>query len=435
MKRIIAMISAAVGIFTANAQSLTLKECLDRGLENNYQIRIARTDEQVSANNDSWAGAGGMPSVDLSAGYSGNMYSRNMTDQSGSVTATRDVLDHTLSASVGASWTVFNGFKVQATRDRLRELHAQGELRTRMAIEDLVADMVAAYYNLVRQTIRMANLNYSVELSRERVRIVQERYNIGNNSRLDLKQAQVYLNADSAASLKQRESLTSAMIAMQRLMGESVFQNYEIEDSTIILLPARNYFSLYTDVMDNNLSLIKAESDTRLAQEEMRSVNSRNYPYLRLSAGYGYSHNIYGSGATSGRDNWGPDFGATIGMNLIDGKHQTERKNAKLEIVSSVLSMEDVTVNLMSQLTDLWQAYENNMQLVNLERQNLLTAQETHQIACERYLIGDLSGIEMREAQETLLDAEESLLQAEYDAKICEISLLQISGHVMEYMK
>ena len=50
-------------------------------------------------------------------------------------------------------------------------------------------------------------------------------------------------------------------------------------------------------------------------------------------------------------------------------------------------------------------------------------------------MLGDLAGIEIREAQNSLLDAEERILVAEYDTKICEISLRQLSGSIMEYIE
>jgi outer membrane protein TolC len=92
-------------------------------------------------------------------------------------------------------------------------------------------------------------------------------------------------------------------------------------------------------------------------------------------------------------------------------------------------------LHLRANLDDFWQAYRNNLLLLELQKQNLKTAQETMEIAQERYMLGNLSGIEMREAQKSLLDAEESLLQVEYDIKICEISLLQISGRILKYME
>mgnify|MGYP003461440044 FL=1 len=73
--------------------------------------------------------------------------------------------------------------------------------------------------------------------------------------------------------------------------------------------------------------------------------------------------------------------------------------------------------------------------MLKLERENLTAAIENHEIASERYMLGNLSGIEMREAQKSLLDAEERILAAEYDTKICEISLLQLRGRIFEYLK
>ena len=89
----------------------------------------------------------------------------------------------------------------------------------------------------------------------------------------------------------------------------------------------------------------------------------------------------------------------------------------------------------MADLATFWQAYTNNLEVINLEQQNLVAAKENYEIAMERYLLGDLPGIEMREAQKSLLDAEERILTAEYNTKLCEISLMQISGNILEYLK
>lgn len=99
------------------------------------------------------------------------------------------------------------------------------------------------------------------------------------------------------------------------------------------------------------------------------------------------------------------------------------------------MEREQLEQALRADLSNLWQAYQNNLQMLNLERQNLVAAKENHEIAMERYMLGNLSGIEMREAQKSLLDAEERILSAEYDTKLCEISLLQISGKVARYME
>jgi hypothetical protein len=62
-------------------------------------------------------------------------------------------------------------------------------------------------------------------------------------------------------------------------------------------------------------------------------------------------------------------------------------------------------------------------------------AHNNYSIAMERYRLGDLPGIELREAQNSLLAAEERLLQAAYNTKLCEISLLQLSGQLPVYLQ
>ena len=419
------------------AQIMTLKDCLEEGISESYQIKLVNISEEKTANNDSWIYAGGSPTLSATGSYSGSLSSNDATLASdGSTVSNRNVLDHTLSAQLRAEWTVFDGFSIQATRNRLEELHNQGTIQTRVAIEDYIATLTTEYYNLVRQTIHLKNLEYAASLSKERLRISSERYDMGGNSRLEMQQAQVYFNSDSAKSLKQHESVASANIRINRLMSNQDLRTVHVAaDTAINLLTGLDYESLYEDMIKTNASLLRAESNRTLAQLDRRAVQARNYPYIRLNASYGLTHNIYGNSTYTERTNWGPSFGATMGINLITGKQRVQERNARLDELTADITIDQLELQLRANLDDFWQAYQNNLMLLELQEQNLKTAQETMEIAQERYMLGNLSGLEMREAQKSLLDAEESLLQVQYDTKVCEISLLQISGRIMQYLE
>lgn len=420
---------------TAAAQPLSLKDCITRGLARNYDLRIVRNEAQAAANNATKAHAGYLPTLTAQGGYDASLDSRNTRLRSGGTERERNIASHGGSAGVFAEWTLFDGFKIQTNLQRLRELKAQSETRTRTAIEDYVADVVAEYYNLVQQRIRMRNLRYAVSLSNERLRIVQERWLIGDNSRLDLQQAQVDFNADSAQSLKQREVITSARIRLNELMAENkVNGKLRVRDTVIAVNEHLNFDSLWAATLRTNSRLIQAAQNRTLAEIDLKSVKSRDYPYVRLNGNYGYDYNHYGSGGNRARHNWGGSVGVTVGMKLFDGNRRRERANAQLDIANAELAEQNVMLALKADLSDLWQAYQNNWRLLNLEKENLVTAQENHFIACERYMLGDLPGIEMREAQKSLLDAEERILVAQYNTKVCEISLMQISGGIMHYL-
>ena len=396
----------------------TLADFIATGLENNYNLKITRNEEAIRANNATAANAGYLPTVNATVGYSGTLDTGE------------GQLGHGLQAGVNAEWTLFDGFKIQATYSKLQELKRQGATRTRLSIEDYVATLTAEYYNLIQQKIRMRNLNNAVKLSKERLRIVLERYSIGSASRLDLQQAQVDFNADSAQSLKQHELMATSRIRLYELMAVKDMQTpLMLNDSAIEVDATLMHDSLLEATMQLNAELLNKKHDIRLAELDYKATMSRDYPYIKLNAGYNYQHTIDGNGRG------GMDFGVKVGYNIFDGKRTSQKRNARLNIENADLARMQLEQSLRSDLADLWQAYKNNLRLLSLERENLITAKENHYIAHERYMLGSLSGIEMREAQQSLLDAEERILEAQYNTKLCEISLRQISGDIMKYLE
>ena len=432
---VITLCCAAVGLHAQ--QHHTLKSCLETGLEKNYSIRLVRNQEQISKNNATIANAGYLPTLDLSAKYSGTVdNTETKARATGETTTTDGVFDQTINAGLNLNWTLFDGFKIQANYSRLKELERQGETLTRIAIEDFIANMTAEYYNYIQQQIRLKNFRYAMSLSKERLRIVEERYIVGNFSRLDLQQARVDYNADRAQYMKQQESVKTSLIRLNELMAnENMTQSIAINDSIIDLNTLLSFDELWQSTLANNASLLKSEQNKNLAALEMKTVKSRNFPYLKVNAGYGYTLNKYDISSTMQRDNLGLNFGVTMGFNLFDGNRKREIKNARIAIENAQLQQDDMRQTLKADLNNLWQAYQNNIEMLELERENLISAIENHEIASERYMLGNLSGIEMREAQKSLLDAEERILSAEYDTKMCEISLLQLSGKITKYLE
>ena len=436
-KTIIAIIICCAAGNLPAQQHYTLKSCLETGLEKNYSIRMVRNEEQVSKNNATLGNAGYLPTLDLSAGFSGNVNdTETETRSTGEKTKTTGVFDKTLNAGLNLNWTIFDGFKIQANYARLKELELQGETQTRIAIEDFIAELTAEYYNYIQQEIRLKNFRYAMSLSKERLRIVEERYIVGNFSRLDLQQARVDYNADRAQHMKQQEAVKSSRIRLNELMAnDDMTHEITVNDSIIDLNTLLSYDDLWQSTLANNASLLKSEQNKKLASLEMKAVKSRNFPYLKVNAGYGYTLNKYEINANSRRDNLGFNFGVTMGFNLFDGNRRREIKNARIAIENAKLEQDDMRQTLKADLSNLWQAYQNNIEMLKLERENLIAAVENHEIASERYMLGNLSGIEMREAQKSLLDAEERILSAEYDTKMCEISLLQLSGKITKYLE
>lgn len=416
---------------------LDLREGLRIGLENNYDLRISRNERQIAGNNVTLGNAGFLPNIGASSGTS---FRNNNSDQfpadGSDGVGVRNSNTLTLDAGVDLNWTIFEGFSVQTNYQRLQELKTIGELNAQLAVENFIADFSAEYYNYIQQTVRLQNLRHAVDLSRERLRIVEARYQIGSLSRLDLQQAKVYFNTDSSQLIQQYEVLHASRIRLNEMMGVDDIEQPLVAIDTIIQYNTMlSRSALSDDMMKLNTPLLLTEKRKILGELDAKTLQSRNYPYLRFNAGYGFTRFDYNKGNWDKQRTWGPHLGFTLGYTIFDGfNRKRERKNAQLTVENRQLEIERYRLSLQSDFSNMWMAYQNNVLLTDLEKESLENARINYEIAMDRYRLGDLSGLELREAQNSLLEAEQRLITAQYRTKLYEISLMQISGRIGEYL-
>lgn len=422
-------------VFSQEQVVYDLEECIKTGLQRNFSLLITRNSESIARNNFTIGNAGFLPSIDINGRHSGTINDTRQNLSDGSQNFSDDIHNTTSSAGVALDMTIFNGFSVQTTYRKLNELKQIGELNTQMAIENLLADIISGYYNFVQQIELLNNLKYAVTLSRERLRIDEDRYLLGSSSKLQVLQSRVYLNADSSRLSRQYEVVRAAGIRLNELMAiEDLSISFVSKDTSITVNPELLYEKLLEETRRQNTTLKIAAKNKTISEYDHRIIASRSYPYLVATSGYNFSYNTYSAGNFNNQQTNGMSYGLTLGMNIFDGFNQRRNlRNSSIDVQNKELRYLEIEQGIKADLITLFSAYSNYLRLITLETQNLQTATENLDIAMERYRLGNLSGIELREVQKSLLDARESLLSVEYLAKLSEISLLLISGRIMDY--
>jgi adhesin transport system outer membrane protein len=413
-----------------------IERCIQTGLEHNFNLRVVHNNEAIADNNYSKGNAGMLPVVTLSNRFGGTLNTTSQHYEDGSKVAAPYKNDNTGSAAMTMGMTIFRGFEVQT---RYRELGEQAKLeglKTQMAIENLVAAIVAEYNNYLQQMTLYDNLAYAVTLSRERVRIDEQRYLLGSASRMQLLQSIVYLNADSSRYARQNEVLRASQISLNELMAtDDPGEAFLLSDDRITVDTTLDYDALLALALENNTSLQIASKNRIISEMDYKIIRSEIYPYLSLTSGYGYNYNGYGASELLNQQTHGLNYGLTLGWDIFDGLNKKrEQSNARIGIESSQIRYEEVEQSVKADLLTIYYAYENNLQIMRLEEQNLKVAQENLEIALERYKLGSLAGLELREVQKSLLDAEERLISVKYQIKLAEISLYQLAGGIMNYL-
>ncbi len=421
-----------------------LTRAIVTGLEQNFSVKVARNREEIADNNFTRGNAGFLPTITTTNRIGGNITSTTQNMNDGSQRNTNGIHNTTGAAALNLDMPLFRGFNIQTTWQRLNELKQMGELSTQMSMENLVAQIVSEYYYHIQQLNLSDNMNYAVSLSRERARIDEERYLLGSSSKLELLQSIVYLNADSSRLARQNEAILESAVRLKTLMSLENLEEYILlEDSSITYNSSLEYNDLLESTLEYNTSLQIARKNQVVSELDYKIIASRAYPYLNLFSGYNYNYRGYGSGtisdygelALSNQQTRTFNYGVSLGMDIFSGfSHRREKTNAFIEVENRVYQLKEIEQDVKAELLTIYYAYENNLKLVAMEEQNLNVARENLEIALERYRLGALSGLELREVQKSLLDAEERLISIKFQTKLAEISLMQISGRIMEYV-
>lgn len=412
---------------------LTLDEAIDIGLENNYGIQIFRNQAEIAANNRTLGNAGFLPSVTADATRRQSVEdSRFETAATDGVNENRGARSTNTNAGVNLSWTLFDGMNMFINHEKLGELEKLGNNEFRFQVENTVERIIGAYVDIIRVNEQLKVLENSVDVSFERIEIAETKRDLGSGSEYDLLQARADLNADRAAVLRERNRLIEAKILLNEILARDSNIDFDVMDD-IIVNRDLIFDELYSNVMDNNISLQLANTERRIADLEMQEIRNERFPELELTSGYTFNRNEGGGGFLMFNETRGLNIGITARINLFDGFNTNRRiQNARINIKNSELLLAEEQQRVNASFIRAFRAYQNSLELVDLEEDNLGYAEETLEIALERFRQGIISAIEFREAQRTFLSAESRLIEAKYDAKIAETELLRLSGALQD---
>ena len=436
--RIIFSLTLIFNLTAYSQDSLSLKRVLAIGLEKNYSLLISRNEEEIAKNNLNYAKYAFFPAVNA-IGRQNNLIADSRQERfpvppnPPVIVNVDNANSSSITGNLNIDWTIFDGFNMFVGYDRVKEFSELGKLNTRMTVENLASQISTEYFNLIRQTQLLETMRFGMRLSSERLAIASEKYKIGSFSRLEYLQAQGDFNADSSLFLRQEEIVTSSKLQLNRILAYNLNVPLNWND-TINIEKNLIVEDLLAKTLEKNTSLLIANQSILLSELDIKSIRSRYYPTIALNTGYSYSDSKAEIGFARATHATGITYGATVNWSLFNRlDNHRQMQNARIEQENRTLEFENLKLEITSELNQVWNNYTNNLRILSLETQNLESSRENLEIAMAKYRLGGLAGIEMREIQQSFLDASNRFINAQYLAKIDEITLKQISGRIEEY--
>ncbi len=426
--RLLPLVLLVLPRLAAAQETLTLENALRLAMEGNHTVRLAENQEALARTNRTIGNAGFLPSVDVTAGLSGSVNNARQLYTNGDIINRSAAGSTTASSGIGLNWTVFDGFRMFNRYDELKERETLGSATVRLTRELTSQDVAEAYYQVVQQQQVLKVLRATVSISEARVENAQLRYDVGENSKREVLQARVDLNADRSAVLRQEVALATIKTTLNQLLGRSPETDFRVVD-TIIVRADLELETLRAEALANNSTIQVARINRNLADYALHDVGADRYPRVGLNLGYSFSHAETETGLISSNRNAGLTYGLNASMNLFNGLNTNRQaENARILIQSTEIEMAQVEERVKADLLRAHTNYRNRMALVDLERENLVIARENLDIALDRSRLGAIIPLELREAQNGYVAAEGRLVTAQYEAKLAEIELLRLVG-------
>ena len=409
-------------------ERLSLVDAISIALQNNYDIRLINNEELIARNNVNLGNAGILPVVAGSFSTGGSKQNTVQTQSSGTQRVTNGAKSTNLSYGVGLDWTIFDGFAMFANYDRLKALEQQGKINSKAQILTTIGDVVTAYYNLAKQQQLVTAADSAIDVSNLRLRIANNKLEIGRGSKLDVLAAKVDYNTDTSNYMQQKNLLGTNMVTLNQLMARDVNIKFTV-DSSLAIHQNLNYTELNTLAAQLNPDLQNAVLTKKIAELNLKVIKAARYPQISLNTGYDINRSTTPTGFNTNFRARGFTYGVGASINIFNGflQRQNER-NAKIGINSADLTIERTQLDLNAQLSSAFQNYSTYLELVKLERGNVEIARENLDITLEKYRLGSIAPLELREAQRNAIDANSRYVEIQYQAKLAEIALKELSG-------
>ncbi|KGO83977.1 transporter [Flavobacterium cauense R2A-7] len=432
IKRMLFQILMLAVFFTsAQAQEiLTVDEAVQIALKNNYDIKIASNDSEVSKTNKSIANAGMLPKIDATLTQSNTIQNTKQTQATGEVRELENAKNNSLVYGVNLGWTVFDGFKMFARYDQLKSLEKQGEVQLKMTVLTKVSDVMTTYYDLVQQQQLLKALDTTIVISKQRLKTAENRFTIGKASKLEVLNAQVDLNTDFSNLLKQKEVFETTKIRLNEFLARDVATDFKVVE-TVAVDDTLKLVDLNALVEKQNPQLQLALINKTVTELELKQVRANRYPTVKLNTGYNFNRSESSLGFVSQSAARGLNYGVSASVNVFNGFLQNRNeKIAKLQVENATLAIEQQKQTISSQLASLFQTYLTNVELAKLEESNEAIAKRNLEITLDKFKIGTIPTIEFRNAQQNYVNAIARNSSAKFQAKISEVMLNEITGNI-----
>jgi outer membrane protein len=436
LKNIALACSCLIGFIAKAQRPLSVEEAIATSLANNYDIQLSRNDSALAALDYAFADYAFYPRLNANGGINFNNNNQKQVLADGTKRESKGVKSNVATASLNLNWTLFDGLKMFITRRRLGQMVELGELQIKNQVIASVADLMRTYYDISRQQQQLKAVEEQMQLSNERLKLAQYKFEVGTGTKSDVLQAQIDYNAQKSQQLTQQTNILKLKEQLNNLLAIPLNNDYTVLD-TIPIHTGLTLDSIQGNLTATNPQLLLAQKSLDIAGLALQERRAERLPTVSFNSAYNFNRTDNKSVVNPFQplfsQNKGLNYGFTATIPIFNG-YLTRRniRAAELDIQYQQLAYKRNLAQINTSVATAYRDYTLYQQTLLLEEDNIKLVRENLFIAQERYRLGVTTFLEMRTAEQSLADATNRLIQARYNTKVAEIELLRLRGDLVK---
>ncbi|OIR05407.1 outer membrane efflux protein [mine drainage metagenome] len=430
MKRVIIIFLLAAQTYCYSQNNLTLSDAVNIALKNSPGIKIAKNNLNITNINNDYGVAGGLPSITVNGNDNQQSISLNQSISSGMDIVRNGVGSNTATLGLAATVPVYAGGKINAEKKRLEQVQQLSEQQLTSRGLTIASNVMLKYYDIIRQQSYAKTLEHSIEVSKQKLKIVETQREIGLSNNADLFQSQLDLNAQKQLLEAQYLVIDQAKTDLLTLLTLKADSAINLKDTIIIDK------GIKLDSVLNNLyinpDIIAADKQIRINELLETETYALRYPAVNFNTGYNYNRSQSAAGNILFNQSLGPYVGLNFSLPVFNGNiYKKQYQVSSINTNNAKLVKDTLVIGYTSLAVKTFQSYTSNLRQLETQQKNYDLSLQLLDLVLQRFQLRQATIIDVKQAQQTFENAGYQLINLSYAAKAAEIQLRKLANKLV----
>jgi outer membrane protein TolC len=418
----------AVAMVSGEPLELDLKSALERAPEANFQILLAQQGVVSQSEATRTARSALLPQVRLEATQARAM-SPNVDPFSKAIPdiPNRFFVDR-FDAVLRARLSILNTRSLDDWKISRLSLKAT-EWQLQDVTQDILEQIAVAYLNHWRSQRRMDVIEANLERDRILLQMASDQKEAGVATALDLTRAEVGLAGDELARLQQETAVLESALNLKQVLNLPLGQ--ELRLATQPLFQDGRSFAYDTErfrqLLERRPDYQKLKTELERESLSLRAARRERLPSLELGGEWGYASESWSDDM---EEQWSVQLG--FSMPVFEGfRIDAQERLAASTLRQKEIELEELESRIEAAYRLVLQQLESSSKQVEVARRARDLNEREFDLERIRFEEGVADNSNVAIAQTNLADAEDTLVEAEFQYVLARISLARLEGDVM----